>query len=85
MFFHHCRGAKLRRPAILLLVLLVSLQITLGALTVLSHKQFIINSLHVVNGALVLVTSLVLTLRAHRARFAARVSPPCRCGPRRRA
>ena len=69
VFYHHGRRAELRRPAILLLVLLV-LQITLGALTVLSQKQFIINSLHVVNGALVLVTSLVLTLRAHRARFA---------------
>jgi cytochrome c oxidase assembly protein subunit 15 len=69
VFYHHGRRAELRRPAILLLVLL-ALQITLGALTVLSQKQFIINSLHVVNGALVLVTSLVLTLRAHRARFA---------------
>ena len=69
VFSHHRRRAELRRPAVLLLVLLV-LQITLGALTVLSQKQFIINSLHVVNGALVLVTSLVLTLRAHRARFA---------------
>ena len=69
VFFHHGRRAELRRPAILLLVLL-ALQITLGALTVLSHKQFVINSLHVVNGALVLVTSLVLTLRAHRSRFA---------------
>jgi heme a synthase len=69
VFFHHRNRSELRRPAILLLVLL-ALQITLGALTVLSHKQFIINSLHVVNGALVLVTSLVLTLRAHRARFA---------------
>ena len=68
VFFHHGRRAELRRPAVLLLVLL-TLQITLGALTVLSQKQFIINSLHVVNGALVLVTSLVLTLRAHRARF----------------
>ena len=68
VFFHHGRRAGLRRPAMLLLVLL-ALQITLGALTVLSQKQFIINSLHVVNGALVLVTSLVLTLRAHRARF----------------
>jgi cytochrome c oxidase assembly protein subunit 15 len=68
VFFHHGRRAGLRRPAILLLVLL-ALQITLGALTVLSQKQFLINSLHVVNGALVLVTSLVLTLRAHRARF----------------
>ena len=69
VLFHHGSRSELRRPAILLL-LLVTLQITLGALTVLSHKQFIINSLHVVNGALVLVTSLVLTLRAHRARFA---------------
>jgi heme a synthase len=69
VFYRHGRRAELRRPAILLLVLL-AVQITLGALTVLSQKQFIINSLHVVNGALVLVTSLVLTLRAHRARFA---------------
>jgi cytochrome c oxidase assembly protein subunit 15 len=68
VFVHHGRRAELRRPSILLLVLL-ALQITLGALTVLSQKQFVINSLHVVNGALVLVTSLVLTLRAHRARF----------------
>jgi cytochrome c oxidase assembly protein subunit 15 len=75
VFFHHRRRAELRRPAILLLVLL-ALQITLGALTVLSHKQFVINSLHVVNGALVLVTSLVLTLRAHRARFGELMSNP---------
>jgi len=68
VFFHHGRRAELRRPAMLLLVLL-ALQITLGALTVLSQKQFLINSLHVVNGALVLVTSLVLTLRAYRPRF----------------
>jgi cytochrome c oxidase assembly protein subunit 15 len=67
--FHHGRHRELRNPAILLLVLL-SIQITLGALTVLSQKQFVINSLHVVNGALVLVTALVLTLRAHRSRFA---------------
>ena len=71
VFFHHARRAELRRPAILLLVLLVA-QITLGAITVLGHKPFIINSLHVVNGALVLVTSLALTLRAHRSRFADR-------------
>jgi len=68
-FFHHGRRRELRNPAILLLALL-TMQITLGALTVLSQKHFIINSLHVVNGALVLVTSLVLTLRAHRVRFA---------------
>jgi hypothetical protein len=35
---------------------------------VLSGKHYIINSLHVVTGASVLVTSLVLTLRVHRAR-----------------
>ena len=68
VLFHHGRRAELRRPAMLLLVLL-ALQITLGALTVLSQKQFIINSLHVVNGALVLVASLVLALRVHRGRF----------------
>jgi len=44
-------------------------QITLGALTVLSQKQHLINSFHVVTGASVLATSLVLTLRAHRVRF----------------
>jgi len=36
---------------------------------VLSGKHYIINSLHVVTGALVLGTSLVLTLRAYRARL----------------
>jgi len=59
---------ELLRPSLLLLIL-VTLQITLGALTVLSGKQYIINSFHVVTGASVLVTTLVLTLRAHRARF----------------
>jgi cytochrome c oxidase assembly protein subunit 15 len=69
VLYHHRRRRELVGPAVLL-VTLVATQVTLGALTVLSQKQFIINSLHVVNGALVLVTSLVLTLRAHRARFA---------------
>jgi sirohydrochlorin ferrochelatase len=54
----------------MLLLALLASQITLGAYTVLTAKHYIINSLHVVNGALVLVTSLVLTLRAHRSRFA---------------
>lgn len=67
--YHHGRRGELRRPSILLLAL-VAAQITLGALTVLSGKQFIINSLHVVTGAAVFGTSLVLTLRAHRPRFA---------------
>ncbi len=68
VFYHHRTRKELMRPSLLLLALLVT-QISLGALTVLSQKEFIINSLHVVTGASVLVTSLVLTLRAHRARF----------------
>jgi cytochrome c oxidase assembly protein subunit 15 len=68
VFYHHRARQELRRPSLLLLALLV-VQVTLGAMTVLSGKQFIINSLHVVTGASVLVSSLVLTLRAHRARF----------------
>jgi heme a synthase len=72
VLYHHRARAELRRPSLLLLALLAT-QVTLGALTILSQKEFIINSLHVVTGASVLVTSLVLTLRAHRARFAADV------------
>jgi heme A synthase len=49
-----------------MLIALVAVQITLGALTILSQKHYIINSLHVVTGGLVLITSLVLTLRLHR-------------------
>jgi cytochrome c oxidase assembly protein subunit 15 len=72
VFYHQGRRGELLRASMLLLVLLAA-QITLGALTVLTWDgriHYIINSLHVVTGASVLVTSLVLTLRAHRARFA---------------
>ena len=72
--YHHGGRRELRHPSILLLML-VAVQITLGALTVLSGKQFIINSLHVVTGAAVLGTALVLTLRAHRPRFAIDATP----------
>ena len=68
-YHHRSRGPLVRAAALLLCVL--SIQIALGALTVLSGKHHIINSLHVVTGASVLATSLVLTLRAHRGRFAA--------------
>jgi cytochrome c oxidase assembly protein subunit 15 len=60
---------ELMRPVRLILAL-VTIQITLGALTVLSLRDPWINSFHVVCGALVLATSLVLTLRTWRARFA---------------
>lgn len=66
---HHRSNPELRRPSLLLLAF-VAAQLTLGALTVLSGKQYVINSLHVVTGAAVLGTSLVLTLRAHRPKFA---------------
>jgi len=52
-----------------LLVMLVAVQVTLGALTVLSRRNPWINSFHVVCGAMVLTTSLVLTLRAWRTSF----------------
>ena len=68
VLYHHRGRTELRRPSLLLLTLL-PLQITLGALTVLSGRQPLINSIHVVTGAVVLVTSLVLTLRAYRVRF----------------
>jgi cytochrome c oxidase assembly protein subunit 15 len=69
--YHHRTRAELCRPAVLLVALLIT-QITLGALTVLSGKQYLINSLHVVTGAFVLGTSLVLTLRAYRLRLGIR-------------
>jgi cytochrome c oxidase assembly protein subunit 15 len=59
---------ELTRPATLVLAL-VAVQVTLGALTVLTRRDVWINSLHVVCGALVLTTSLVLTLRSWRVRF----------------
>jgi cytochrome c oxidase assembly protein subunit 15 len=74
VFFHHRTRSELVRPS-LLLVALVAIQITLGALTVLTAKQYLINSSHVVTGACLLVSSLVLTLRAHRARFAGASAP----------
>jgi heme a synthase len=65
---HRLRG-DLMRPASMLAGL-VAVQFTLGALTVLSQRNPWINSFHVVGGALVLTTSLVLTLRSWRVRFA---------------
>jgi cytochrome c oxidase assembly protein subunit 15 len=64
LVFHHHRGRReLVRPAILALVF-VGVQVTLGAFVIWSRKDPVINTLHVVNGAAVLGTSLVLSLRA---------------------
>jgi len=57
--------AWLRRPAILAVTLLAA-QLTLGALTVWSRRGVIPTTTHLVVGAGVLATSLVLTLRAAR-------------------
>src|SRR3954470_18612984 len=72
--FARTRMSELRRPARLLIALVV-VQITLGALTVLSRRDMWINSVHVVCGALVLTTSLVLTLRTWRVKFATQDVP----------
>jgi cytochrome c oxidase assembly protein subunit 15 len=71
VWYHHRQRRELTGPAALLLVL-VAVQVTLGGLTVLSQRDVWINSVHVVCGALVLATSLVLTLRTWRVRFGAR-------------
>jgi cytochrome c oxidase assembly protein subunit 15 len=68
VFAHQRDRRELVRPSILLL-LLVATQVTLGAYVIWSGKHFVINSVHVATGAAVLATSVVLTLRAHRARF----------------
>lgn len=65
----HGDRPELARPATLILFL-IGAQVMLGAFTVLSRRDVWINSLHVVCGALVLTTSLVITLRSWRVTFA---------------
>jgi cytochrome c oxidase assembly protein subunit 15 len=57
-------SALLFRPALTMLVLL-TVQLSLGALTVWTAKAVIPTTAHVLIGALVLGTSFLLTLRAH--------------------
>jgi cytochrome c oxidase assembly protein subunit 15 len=61
----HRDDASLRRPAVLLLGLLL-LQIALGGLTVVSALSVVPATAHVVTGALLLAASLTVTLRAFR-------------------
>jgi heme a synthase len=77
VWYHHRRRSSLVRPA-MLLVVLVCVQVTLGALTVLSRREVWINSFHLVCGALVLATSVVLALRSWRVKFARDVSSTTR-------
>jgi cytochrome c oxidase assembly protein subunit 15 len=81
---HHRGRAELRRPALLMLVL-VALQVTLGAWTVLSGRHYLVNSLHVVTGATVLVTSVVLALRVFRGLFPGTAGLDAAPAPRRSA
>jgi cytochrome c oxidase assembly protein subunit 15 len=69
VLYHHRDRTELKRPAILL-VCLVLAQMTLGAFIIWSKKDVAVNTAHVIVGALTLATSLVLTLRSHRIRFA---------------
>jgi heme a synthase len=68
IWYHH-RDIRALVPPATLLVLLISIQIALGAFVVLTGRAVPVNSAHVAIGALVLVTSVVLTLRAHREQF----------------
>ena len=78
---YHRDERRLSRPAGLLL-LLVLVQGTLGAFVIWSGLQAVINTAHVANGALVLATSLVLTLRSYRPRFSEEaVFGPQEAGP----
>jgi cytochrome c oxidase assembly protein subunit 15 len=74
VLYHHSQRRDLARPA-LLLILFVFVQVTLGAFVIWSGKNPLINTAHVVNGAAVLATSLVLTLRSFRAGFERVVQP----------
>jgi cytochrome c oxidase assembly protein subunit 15 len=81
IWYHHRGRRSLTRPAALV-VGLVAVQITLGALTVLTRLNVGINSAHVVCGALVLTTSLVITLRSWRVKFAeVRLKPDATISP----
>jgi heme a synthase len=68
VWYHHRKQSILLRPALLLACLTLA-QVTLGAFVIWSAKNMLINTAHVVVGALTLATSLVLTLRAHQVWF----------------
>jgi cytochrome c oxidase assembly protein subunit 15 len=74
IFRHHAGNRALRGPVILLAVL-IAIQVTLGAYVIWTGKAVPINSAHVATGALVLATSVVLALRAHRVLFATSAAP----------
>jgi cytochrome c oxidase assembly protein subunit 15 len=68
VFGRHRETRALGAPAILLTLLLL-MQVTLGALVIWTRRDMYVNSAHVMIGALVLATTLVIALRAHRNLF----------------
>jgi cytochrome c oxidase assembly protein subunit 15 len=62
----HGTERNLARPALVAL-LLVATQVTLGALTIWTHKAVLPTTLHVAVGAAILGTTVLLALRARRA------------------
>ncbi|MGH7898484.1 MAG: COX15/CtaA family protein, partial [Candidatus Binatia bacterium] len=78
-FLVHHGEPELIRPALALLLLL-ALQIGLGASTIWTQKAVLPTTAHVAIGAAILATSVVLALRARRIRLReeVRVSPPLR-------
>jgi cytochrome c oxidase assembly protein subunit 15 len=79
VLYHHRARRRLAGPATLILGL-VAVQVTLGALTVLTRRDVWINSVHLVCGALVLATSIVITLRSWRVKFAGIAAPATSSG-----
>jgi cytochrome c oxidase assembly protein subunit 15 len=65
---HHTDRSELAQPALATTLLTIA-QIVLGAMTVITKRDPLVNSLHVVVGAFVLTMSLVLTLRSWRAKI----------------
>lgn len=63
VFRSHSAISRLRRPAILLLILL-TFQITLGIFTIYTEKQPSITTLHVLTGALTLASAVALAAQA---------------------
>src|SRR5262249_21550840 len=70
--YHHRDRRELTPPPPLILLLLGA-QVALGALTVLSRRDLLINSIHLVCGALVLATSIVIMLRSWQVRIVEKV------------
>jgi cytochrome c oxidase assembly protein subunit 15 len=60
----YSKHSLLFRPALVMLAL-VMIQLTLGALTIWTAKAVVPTTFHVLTGALILATSFLLTLRAY--------------------